>query len=219
MNKTTPLKTKTHSKTYIHHTITLSEKGTGKGKGELNIILTCIFVWVWGVACNVKKMKLNLKNILIESFGIILLVFGIEKWRVSMLDEEYLALFAGDMDKFNSLSSETIGSFMADNVMWGVGAYVTGFVIIGILKILNKDIKGLLDSLVAFIILFSLFPLGFFGAAFTNSIINFVGGIITENFKIKFMINGLLWTLIGIGIIWFALKKKKTLPKMKSKNL
>ncbi|VAV84210.1 hypothetical protein MNBD_BACTEROID02-1354 [hydrothermal vent metagenome] len=98
---------------------------------------------------------------------------------------------------------------LTDNVLWGIGAFIIGFIIIVISKILNHKKKGLLNSLIAFILVFSLFPLGFFNAGFTNSIVNFVGGIITENFKYKFMINGILWTLIGTGIIWLAIKCEK----------
>lgn len=53
--------------------------------------------------CNIKNLKLKFKNIVAESFGIILLVFGIEKLRVAMRSEEYLAIFNNDMDKYEFL--------------------------------------------------------------------------------------------------------------------
>ncbi|VAV84209.1 hypothetical protein MNBD_BACTEROID02-1353 [hydrothermal vent metagenome] len=46
---------------------------------------------------------MKFKNIVAESFGIILLVFGIEKLRVAMRSEEYLAIFNNDMDKYEFL--------------------------------------------------------------------------------------------------------------------
>ena len=121
-----------------------------------------------------------------------------------------MSLFSYDMDKFQSLTTETISSFTMQSTFWGFGACVLGFVIIGLIKFWKKNKKGLLSSLIGFLLVFLLFPLGFFGAGFSNSIINFVGGIITDDFKIKFLINGLLWSLMGIGIIWFALKKENT---------
>jgi hypothetical protein len=152
---------------------------------------------------------LKFKNIVVEFFGIILLVFGIEKLRVAMRSEEYLAIINNDMEKYESLTSQTFGELLADNILWSIGAFIIGFIIIIISKILNRKNKGLLNSLIAFILVLSLFPLGFFNAEFTNAIVNFVGGIMTDNFKYKFLINGILWTLIGTGIIWLAIKLDK----------
>lgn len=121
-----------------------------------------------------------------------------------------MALFANDLDKFESLTSENIGLFFMQSSLWRFGGIAIGILIIGLIKLWKKDKYGLLDSLIAFIIVFSLIHLGFFSAGFSNSIVNFVGGIITEVFKTKFIINGLLWSGIGIGIIWFALKKHYT---------
>jgi len=150
-----------------------------------------------------------LKNIVTESFGVFLLIFGIVKLGIAMRSEEYLAIFNKDISKYQSLTSQTFGELLAENVYWGLGAFIIAFVIIVLLKILYHNKKGLLNSVIAFILVFSFFPLGFFNAGFTNSIVNFVGGIITENLKYRLMINGILWTLIGIGIIWLGIKWNK----------
>ncbi|WP_143017691.1 hypothetical protein [Kriegella aquimaris] len=156
------------------------------------------------------SLILNFKNIALESIGLLFLGFGVEKLKVASQSEEYLALFSLNMEKFKSLTSETIGSFTMQSSLWRFGALAVGLILIGLFKLWKKDKKGIWDSLIAFLLVFSLIHLGFFGATFTNSIINFIGDIFTENFMVQFIINGLLWSAIGIGIIFFALKKHYT---------
>ena len=151
-------------------------------------------------------MNLNFKNIALELIGLILIGFGIEKLIVASKSEEYLALFSYKIEKFESLTSETIGSFTLQSSLWRFGGIAVGLLIIGLFKLWGKDKNGLWDSLIAFLLTFSLIHLGFFDAKLTNSVINFIGEILTEDFKLKFIVNGLLWSGIGIGIIWFALK-------------
>ncbi len=151
-------------------------------------------------------MKRSIKNIVIESIGLILIVFGIEKLRIAMRSEIHLAILSNDMNKFESLTSDTIGDIVIDYTLWGLWALLIGFISIGLCKFLKKNKIGLLESLISIVLVFCLFPLGFFRSGIANSIINFVGGIITENFKIKSIINGILWTIIGISTIWFTLK-------------
>ncbi len=155
-------------------------------------------------------MYLNFKNIALESIGLILLGFGVEKLKIASQSEQYLALLENDLGKLEALTSGSIGWFFAEKSLWRFGAFVIGFVIIGLIKLWKGNKMGLLDSFIAFLIAFSLIHLGFYGAKFPNSIINLIGRIITEDFKIIYIINGLLWSIIGIGIIWFTLKKHYT---------
>lgn len=151
-------------------------------------------------------MILNFKKIILESVGLIFIGFGIEKLYLASQSEKYLAIWTGDFNKFEVLTSENIGWFFMQSYLWRFGGIATGFLIIALLKLWKKNRKGLVNSLIAFLIVFSLIPIGFFSSGFSNLIINFIGGILTENLMIKFIINGLLWNAIGIGIIWFALK-------------
>ena len=170
--------------------------------------------------CNVKKMSLilNFKNIALESIGLTFIGFGVEKLKVASQSEEYLALLSLNIEKFESLTSETIASFTVQSSLWRFGTLAVGLLLIGLFKLRKKDKKGIWNSLIAFLLVFSLIHFGFFGAEFTNSIINFVGGGLTEDFKLKFIINGLLWCGIGVGIILFALKKHYTQQRTELKS-
>lgn len=155
-------------------------------------------------------MELNFQNIVFELIGLVLIGFGIEKLNVASRSEEYVALLTNDLEKFESLTTESIGLFFAESSLWRFGALAFGLVIIGLFKLWKMDKNGLLDTFIAFGLAFSLIHLGFFNAVFSNSIINFIGGVFSEDFKIKSIINGLFWSGIGIGNICFALKKHYT---------
>ena len=159
---------------------------------------------------NIRTFKLYFLNIAVELIGLVLIAFGIEKLKVASQSEEYVALLANDFEKFESITNKSIGWFFIESSLWRFGALAIGFLIIGLFKLCKKDKYGLLNSFVVFGIAFSLIHLGFFDAGFTHSVINFIGGILSENFKTKFIINGLIWSGIGIAIIWIALKKHYT---------
>ena len=161
--------------------------------------------------CNVKNLLvINFKNIALESVGLIFIGFGVEKLYIASQSEKYLAISSGDFDKFEVLASENIGWFFMQPYLWRFGGIAAGFIIIGLIKLWRKNSKELINSLLAFLIVFSLIPIGFFSSSFCNSATNFVGDFLTEKLTLKFVINGLMWSVLGIVIIWFTPKKHYT---------
>ena len=125
-----------------------------------------------------------------------------------------MALFENDFDKFQALTNESPTWVFTKSSLWRFGCFASVFLIIGLLKFWGKNKKGLLDSIVSFLIAFSLIHLGFYNAKFTNSIINFPGGIFSNDLKIICLINGLFWTTLGLIVIWFAVKKNYTQQRL-----
>lgn len=137
----------------------------------------------------------------IESVGLILVIFGTKRLRISTQSEEYIALFSEDMTKFNSLTLDAPDTFIFNTLLWQFWALIICFSIIILLKYFNGGKNLILNSLISFLIIIGLFAIGLFRSILINSFIDLIGGIITNNFKMKFIINGLLWMLIGIGLI------------------
>lgn len=157
---------------------------------------------------------MNLKNIALESIGLILIGFGVEKLYVATQSEKYLALFANDFDKFQTLTDESPDWVFTKSSLWRFGSFAAVFLIIGIFKFWKKNKKGLFDSLTSFLVAFLLIHLGFYNAKFTNSIINFLGGIFSNDLKIICLINGVFWTTLGLIVIWFGVKKNYTQQRL-----
>ncbi|WP_303318796.1 hypothetical protein Q4Q34_04885 [Flavivirga abyssicola] len=169
--------------------------------------------------CNSKKenlLTLNFKNIALESIGLILIGFGAEKLYVASQSEKYLALFANDFDKFQTSTTESPGWFLTKSALWRFGAFGTVFLLIGLFKLWKKNKKGLLDSIVSFLFAFALIHLGFYDAKFSNSIINFLGRLISDKLNIICIINGLFWSTLGLLIIWITIKKLHTTKYIKN---
>ncbi len=139
----------------------------------------------------------------------ILIVLGIEKIQVSVYSKEYEAMFKMDGDKLNQLGVSSIGELMMDTFWWSFGAFLVVFVLIGTFKLSGKLKKGLLDTLLAFTIVFALFPLGFFNSGVTHQIVNHIGDVFSDELRTRMLITGLFWTVLGIAIIWFTLKNTK----------
>lgn len=150
---------------------------------------------------------LNFKNIVLESIGLILIGFGVEKLYVGSQSEKYLALFANDFETFKTLTTESPSWLFTKSTLWRFGAFGTVFLLIGLFKLWKKNKKGLLDSVVSFLFSFLLIHLGFYDTKFSNSIINFPGRLISDNLNVICIVNGLFWISLGTIIIWITLKK------------
>ena len=155
--------------------------------------------------------KIIPRLILFETIALIFLINGIQRLYVSSVGEKYDAIIANDFDKYYSLTSKQIGSFLNERAYWTLGAFLVLIIIIGIL---NKKLKiHFINSSVVFLIIFVLFPTGFFVEGLVNNYLNCFSGIFGDSYGFSFLIGGMILTVIGIAIILITLKNNiNTVP-------
>ncbi|MEP0212213.1 MAG: hypothetical protein ABJD66_03290 [Cellulophaga sp.] len=145
-----------------------------------------------------KSINLSWKTVIIESLGLILLISGVKRFYFStqpILNQE--------TDK---LTSESIVYFLMESALWGIGTLIFAGLIIGILKWKLK--QSIIDSVLAIIFVFALFPFGFFNGGLFNSIFNSIGGLFTDIKTSSALISGIILTVIGFSLLWRSIKSK-----------
>ncbi|WP_170854727.1 hypothetical protein [Cellulophaga fucicola] len=153
--------------------------------------------------------KLKIKNIVLESLSFILILFSIGKFQYAYRSNEYNILLNTNIDKVDKLDVGNLSDFLLESFWWKLLSLVIVFISIEIFKLWSKNKTGFLETLIAFILVFFLFPIGFFDSGNTNGVINLVGDIFSDNLKIKMLIAGVFWLTVGTVILWRTLKNTK----------
>lgn len=156
---------------------------------------------------NVEKLKI--KNIVLESLSFILILFSIGKFQYAYRSNEYNILLNTNIDEIGKLDIGNLSDFLLESFWWKLLSLVIIFISIEIFKLWSKNKTGFLETLIAFIIVFILFPIGFFDSGYTNSVINLIGDVFSDDLKIKMSIAGVFWIIVGIGILSRTLKNTK----------
>ena len=135
-------------------------------------------------------MKERIENIIIEIIGLILLVEGMSKLYIIYHGEKYQALIQNNIEKFEELTSDSIGWFFAQHSFWKMGVLLTGAIILILFKYFKIGKKGILNTIVSVISVYALLRFG----------------ILKSN-----LFDGIFFSLIGVWIIWkYNLKRHKT---------
>ncbi|MHB0756862.1 hypothetical protein [Polaribacter sp. M15] len=151
--------------------------------------------------------QINIKLIILESISMIFLVNGIQRLYVASQGQKYDALMSQNWEKFESLTSESVGQFFANRAFWTLGIILVGILIIGIINWKNKI--GIINTMLLFLIVIGIAMNGFFLTGITHQYLNYFCGIFAESWGISFLIGGIIITLIGILILWKTINLNK----------
>ena len=143
-----------------------------------------------------KRINLNWKSVIIESFGLVLLTSGIKRLYFSsnpIINQEV-----------DNLTPDNIFSFHVDAFLWSIGALLVGAIFIVVFKLKAK--QSIHDTILALLIIFLLIPTGFFNKGLINSLFNSFGILFTNIRTTSALINGLLLTLSGLFLLKFSFR-------------
>lgn len=78
--------------------------------------------------------------------------------------------------------------------------FLIGIFIIGLINWKRK--RHILNTVLTTILLFSLFPFGFFRNKYVSFCFRQLGNLFSEKFETKNLINGIIFTICGSLILW-----------------
>lgn len=104
--------------------------------------------------------KLNAKLILIQCAFLVLFVTGMKRLYLASQSDVYEAIIEGDFEKLGLLTDLSLGDIFFNQVMWPFGFFLIGVLIMGIINRIYR--VSIFNSILTFVIVFLLFPLGHF---------------------------------------------------------
>ena len=148
------------------------------------------------------KIKPNWKTILAESIGIIFLIHGVGRLHKSYYSDIWKAFIHSD--KLKNEVVINLGDFLLESIMFGFYVLIVSIMILLLIKWKMK--LPLTDTFLSLILVFLLFPIGFFKINFITALFNSIGAIFTNDIGFSFLISGLILTLIGLTVLWKGIK-------------
>jgi len=140
-----------------------------------------------------KRIHINI--ILLDILSLFFIINGVKRLYIASQEEKYIAIFNNDLDTFKTLTSFTMGEFVAISAYWAFGTFIVGIVSISLINWKNKI--GITNSILTLLIVFSLFPFGIFSEGFINTSLNSFGWLFGGGFSTSFLIGGTVLSLIG----------------------
>ena len=151
----------------------------------------------------IKRIKLKL--IIIEIITLFFLISGIKRIQIATQSDVYEAVFSGNsIEPFTDL---TMGEFLTYQLLWPFGIFVAGVIIIGLMNWRYKT--SVLNTVIVFIIVFSLFPLGIMHRGFIQRLFNSLGSIFSDNTGTAFYTSGIILTIIALVFMWVCVTLNK----------
>jgi hypothetical protein len=154
-----------------------------------------------------KKIRLNWKIIVAESIGIIFLIHGVSRLHKSYYSDIWKAFLESDSEKIKNITEISLGDFLIESIMFGFWVLIASVLILLLVKWKIK--LPLIDTILSLILVFLLFPMGFFNIDFITGLFNSIGAIFTNDIGFSFLISGLILTLIGLTVLWKGMKINK----------
>lgn len=154
-----------------------------------------------------KKIRLNWKIIVAESIGIIFLIHGVSRLHKSYYSDIWKAFLESDSEKLKNITEISLGDFLIESIMFGFWVLIASVLILLLVKWKIK--LPLIDTILSLILVFLLFPMGFFNIDFITGLFNSIGAIFTNDIGFSFLISGLILTLIGLTVLWKGMKINK----------
>jgi hypothetical protein len=154
-----------------------------------------------------KKIRLNWKIIVAESIGIIFLIHGVSRLHKSYYSDIWKAFLESDSEKLKNITEISLGDFLIESIMFGFWVQIASVLILLLVKWKIK--RPLIDTILSLILVFLLFPMGFFNIDFITGLFNSIGAIFTNDIGFSFLISGLILTLIGLTVLWKGMKINK----------
>lgn len=153
--------------------------------------------------------QISIKLILLESFALIFIINGLQRLYIASQGQKYDAVMSENWEKFESLTSESIGQFFVNRAYWTFGIILVGILAIGIINWKNKI--RIINSIILLVIVLGISMTGFFLSGITNQYLNYFCGIFAESYGLSFFIGGTILTIIGITILWKSINLNKNI--------
>ncbi len=151
--------------------------------------------------------KINIKIVVFETISLIFLIHGLQRLYVASQGAKYDAIMSNNWEKFETLSTLTVGHFFAYRAIWTFGIIITGVLVIGLINWKNKISK--INSILFFLLITGISVTGFFVKGILNNYLNYFCGLFGDKYGISFLIGGTILTLIGISILWITIRRYK----------
>jgi hypothetical protein len=151
--------------------------------------------------------KINIKIVLFETIALIFIINGLQRLYVASQGAKYDAIMSDNWEKFESLTTLTIGQFIANRAIWTLIIILMGVLVIGLINWKNKI--NIINSILLFLLIIGVSFTGFFMKGIVNNYLNYFSGLFGETYGTPFFIGGTILTLIGITILWQTLSRHK----------
>ncbi|PXY44161.1 hypothetical protein [Flavobacterium hydrophilum] len=155
--------------------------------------------------------KLNIRVILLQLLGIILLIHGILQLKFYTVAEEIICAANHFQDQKSECWNRLFPT-MESNLSFWPGVYIwiflglfAGIIIITFLNWKNK--LSPLNTILISAILYILLRFKFFREGRISHLLSSFGGLFSDNFKTQCLIGGISFTFIGILILWISVNQ------------
>ncbi len=134
--------------------------------------------------------KLNLKLIFIESAFLFFLITGVKRLYIATQADIYHALMRNDYHAVESLTDQTMGEILANPYRLMLGSFIVGILLIAIINWKYKT--SILNTILTFVIIFPMYPLGVFHNGFIARLFNTFCYLFSKNSATAFFIGGVI---------------------------
>ncbi|PBJ13759.1 hypothetical protein [Flavobacterium sp. ACN6] len=161
--------------------------------------------------------KLNFKVIIMQVLGLILLIHGILQLRFYTVAEKFICAVNHFQDKssecWNRLfpAKEDIFNFWPSIYIWIFLGFLSGIILVSFLNWKNK--LSPLNTILAAIVMYIIMRFKFFRKGILSRLFDSFLSVFSDDFKLQFIIGGVLSALIGILILWLSVKPVFFNPK------
>ena len=155
---------------------------------------------------NAKKMrKIKIKLILIQILALMFLIAAVQRLYVSFQADKYEAIMASDWQKFESLTSLTVGGLFYEEILWGLVGLFLGTILIGYINWKNK--APLINTVLTFVTVLILFQIGFFSGGAARHYVDAIWESMALDYRLTYLIAGLVFGLISLTLFLKSFKK------------
>lgn len=152
--------------------------------------------------------KINIKIIIFQLVGIILLIQSFMQLKIASELENYLCMLQYSKDLMTDCwhNKLPLGEFISEILMWRVYGYVFGATLISLLNWKNKI--SFLNSLIVIIPVFVLFPIEFFSNEFVKHTLFIPNNLLVVFFTNHYAFAGCLYLIAGLFFILIPINNK-----------
>ena len=149
--------------------------------------------------------KLNGRLIITECFALFFLIYGVKTIHTATQSKVYEAIIAGE--SIEGLTDLTLGEVLTHQVFWPLGAFFLGVLVLAVINRIYRT--SILNTILIFVVVFSLFPLGIIFDGFLSQLFNSFCFLFSEKIGTAFYTGGIIITLISIGLFWRSITLNK----------
>lgn len=152
--------------------------------------------------------KLNIRVIILQLLGMILLIHGILQLKFYTVAEEFICATNHFQDEnsecWNKLfpTKDAIFNFLPSIFIWIFFGLSLGVIVIAFLNWKNK--LSALNTILVSIGMYIILRLKFFRKGIFSRFFDYFTSAFTDDLTSQFIIGGIIFTLIGITVLWLS---------------